>query len=272
MVSKPPSPSMSSSRLMSTGPSLSRRTIPLRLRMKRTQTRKTRRRKRKVERTMRRGRRTKRASGCWGGESGGRERDIAVGEQQSNNGAISSIHHIRHRISPSPAGRRHALAHSPSAMDTGSVHHQPAVGMPLPGDSTSPPPAMDTRSPTASPRHRLSTRRRAGSQAYNPAHELHEHGVAAIRNFLRCHTCYDAFPVSFRLIVLDTKLTVKKALQCFLLNGLSFFLPSLAYTRNSSSRRRLCPPLELTDLLFRRNAHRPRHHPSHPVLLPHHRL
>ncbi|EKM83831.1 hypothetical protein AGABI1DRAFT_66832 [Agaricus bisporus var. burnettii JB137-S8] len=80
---------------------------------------------------------------------------------------------------------------------------------------------MDTtRSPTASPRHRLSTRRRAGSQAHHhPAHDLHEHGVAAIRNFLRCHTCYDAFPVSFRLIVLDTKLTVKKALQCFLLNG-----------------------------------------------------
>lgn len=72
-------------------------------------------------------------------------------------------------------------------------------------------------------RRKPSGRRRAGSQALYPAHELHEAGISAIRNFLRCHTCYDAFPVSFRLIVLDTKLTVKKALQCLLLNGL---LPS----------------------------------------------
>lgn len=80
--------------------------------------------------------------------------------------------------------------------------------------------------PTISPKNvkrRPSGRRRAGSQAYYPAHELHELGVSAIRNFLRCHTCYDAFPVSFRLIVCDTKLTVKKALQCFLLNGILLF-------------------------------------------------
>lgn len=64
-----------------------------------------------------------------------------------------------------------------------------------------------------------SGRRRAGSQALFPAHDLHDLAIAAIRCFLRCHTCYDAFPVSFRLIVLDTKLTVKKALQCLLLNG-----------------------------------------------------
>jgi len=65
-----------------------------------------------------------------------------------------------------------------------------------------------------------SGRRRAGSQALFPAHDLHDLAIAAIRSFLRCHTCYDAFPVSFRLIVLDTKLTVKKALQCLLLNGI----------------------------------------------------
>jgi CBS domain-containing protein len=41
----------------------------------------------------------------------------------------------------------------------------------------------------------------------------------AIRNFLKGRTTYDAFPVSFRLIVLDTELNVKKALQCLLLNG-----------------------------------------------------
>ncbi|KAF5356080.1 hypothetical protein D9756_003810 [Leucocoprinus leucothites] len=81
---------------------------------------------------------------------------------------------------------------------------------------------MATLSPTTSPRNVRrwpSGRRRAGSQAYYPAHEFHDLNISAIRNFLRCHTCYDAFPVSFRLIVLDTKLTVKKALQCLLLNG-----------------------------------------------------
>jgi hypothetical protein len=81
---------------------------------------------------------------------------------------------------------------------------------------------MATLTPTTSPKNvkrRPSGRRRTGSQAFYPAHEPHDVGISAIRNFLRCHTCYDAFPVSFRLIVLDTKLTVRKALQCLLLNG-----------------------------------------------------
>jgi len=80
-------------------------------------------------------------------------------------------------------------------------------------------PAMATLSPKVV-RRWPSGRRRAGSQALFPAHDLHDLAIAAIRSFLRCHTCYDAFPVSFRLIVLDTKLTVKKALQCLLLNGI----------------------------------------------------
>lgn len=74
-----------------------------------------------------------------------------------------------------------------------------------------------TLSPTQSLRHK---RKRAGSQL--PLHhskEAHDTALATIRTFLKCHTCYDAFPVSFRLIVLDTKLNVKKALQCLLLNG-----------------------------------------------------
>ena len=76
--SNPPSPSIRSSRDMSTGPSLSPRTIPLRRRITRAHMRKERRRKRKVERTMRRGRRTSSASppllgGC-SGDMGERER------------------------------------------------------------------------------------------------------------------------------------------------------------------------------------------------------
>lgn len=68
------------------------------------------------------------------------------------------------------------------------------------------------------PKRRGSTRR--------PSHlppaqsqETHDAALHAIRNLLKGRTSYDAFPVSFRLIVLDTKLNVKKALQCLLLNG-----------------------------------------------------
>ena len=63
--SKPPSPSMSSSLLMSIGPSLSRSTIPLRLRISMTHTRKNKSMKRNVDSTMRSGNKTNRAS-CGG--------------------------------------------------------------------------------------------------------------------------------------------------------------------------------------------------------------
>jgi len=73
---------------------------------------------------------------------------------------------------------------------------------------------------------RLSTKRKPSTRKRAPSHapqyqsqESHDSSLAAIRSFLKCHTAYDAFPVSFRLIVLDTKLNVKKALQCLLLNG-----------------------------------------------------
>ncbi|KAG1833867.1 CBS-domain-containing protein [Suillus variegatus] len=65
-----------------------------------------------------------------------------------------------------------------------------------------------------------STRRRAPSHIPPPqTQETHDTALHAIRNLLKGRTSYDAFPVSFRLIVLDTKLNVKKALQCLLLNG-----------------------------------------------------
>ena len=64
------------------------------------------------------------------------------------------------------------------------------------------------------------TRNRAGSHLPPYAtRERHDAALAGIRTFLKNHTSYDAFPVSFRLIVLDTQLSVKKALQCLLLNG-----------------------------------------------------
>jgi len=70
------------------------------------------------------------------------------------------------------------------------------------------------------PKRRPSTRRRAASHLPPvQSQESHDAALYAIRNVLKGRTCYDAFPVSFRLIVLDTKLNVKKALQCLLLNG-----------------------------------------------------
>ncbi|KAF8640879.1 hypothetical protein AX17_000527 [Amanita inopinata Kibby_2008] len=82
---------------------------------------------------------------------------------------------------------------------------------------------MATLSPHNSPRtprRKPSTRHRTISHLPPyPSQESHDAALQAIRSFLKVHTAYDAFPVSFRLIVLDIRLNVKKALQCLLLNG-----------------------------------------------------
>ncbi|KAH9944434.1 uncharacterized protein BXZ73DRAFT_39960 [Epithele typhae] len=81
---------------------------------------------------------------------------------------------------------------------------------------------MSNLTPNSSPRVRRkgSTRRpRAGSHLPPITQESHDAALAAIRTYLKGRTCYDTFPVSFRLIVLDSKLEVKKALQCLLING-----------------------------------------------------
>lgn len=40
-----------------------------------------------------------------------------------------------------------------------------------------------------------------------------------MRSFLKQHTAYDVLPVSYRLIVFDTRLLVKKALGALVQNG-----------------------------------------------------
>ncbi|WVR06952.1 hypothetical protein IAU60_003988 [Kwoniella sp. DSM 27419] len=47
----------------------------------------------------------------------------------------------------------------------------------------------------------------------------HPEALEALRGFLKERSSYDVFPVSFRLIVLDTQLKVKKALDVMLLYG-----------------------------------------------------
>lgn len=94
---------------------------------------------------------------------------------------------------------------------------------------------------TLSP-HRSPTVRRKGSMRRRGSHlppttkETHDAALHAIRHFLKGRTTYDAFPVSFRLIVLDTKLNVKKALQCLLLNGEFMFLLRMVRSASSLSR------------------------------------
>lgn len=44
--------------------------------------------------------------------------------------------------------------------------------------------------------------------------------LGAIRRFLRTHSCYDVLPVSFRLVVLDTKLTIRSAVDVMWQNGI----------------------------------------------------
>ncbi|KAF8922490.1 hypothetical protein CPB85DRAFT_1209770 [Mucidula mucida] len=70
---------------------------------------------------------------------------------------------------------------------------------------------------STSPLKHKHSRRRAGSHIQPPSE--HNQAVTSIRAFLKGRTCYDVFPISFRLIVLDTKLNVKKALQCLLANS-----------------------------------------------------
>lgn len=45
-----------------------------------------------------------------------------------------------------------------------------------------------------------------------------------MRSFLKQHTAYDVLPVSYRLIVFDTRLLVKKALGALVQNGMFFTL------------------------------------------------
>jgi hypothetical protein len=58
-------------------------------------------------------------------------------------------------------------------------------------------------------------------------------GLRAIRAFLRVRTSYDVLPLSFRLIVFDTALLVKKSLNILIQNGTT---PSILLTAIYMSR------------------------------------
>ncbi|OGM39911.1 putative Snf1 protein kinase complex subunit Snf4 [Aspergillus bombycis] len=60
-------------------------------------------------------------------------------------------------------------------------------------------------------------------------------GLRAIRNFLKVRNSYDVLPLSFRLIIFDTSLSVKESLNILIQNGM--YLPCLV---NSAVRRVPC--------------------------------
>ncbi|KAF8310550.1 CBS-domain-containing protein, partial [Clavulina sp. PMI_390] len=80
--------------------------------------------------------------------------------------------------------------------------------------------------PQASPRatRRGSTKppgggRNRGHSTAGQLPEQHDRALKAVRNFLHARTSYDVFPVSFRIIILDNKLEIKKALHVLLANS-----------------------------------------------------
>lgn len=96
-------------------------------------------------------------------------------------------------------------------------------------------------SPTSSPKvkRKGSVRRpRAGSHLPPLTQENHESALHSIRQYLKNHTSYDSFPVSFRMIVLDSKLEVKKALQCLLSNGMLLHVHRSTQSTSSRAFRR----------------------------------
>ncbi|KAK1924312.1 hypothetical protein DB88DRAFT_489826 [Papiliotrema laurentii] len=87
--------------------------------------------------------------------------------------------------------------------------------------SLSRPPRRASHSMAGTPGSSLARRpSRATHPPVAPLRPLsHDEALEALRGFLKERSSYDVFPVSFRLIVLDTQLKVKKALDVMLLYG-----------------------------------------------------
>ncbi|KAJ5764308.1 5'-AMP-activated protein kinase subunit gamma [Penicillium manginii] len=68
-------------------------------------------------------------------------------------------------------------------------------------------------------------------------------GLRAIRNFLKVRTSYDVLPLSFRLIIFDTSLSVKESLNILIQNGKSLSDPSPSLLRDGSTTGIVSAPL-----------------------------
>ena len=132
-------------------------------------------------------------------------------------------------------------------------------------------PLSPAMSPTGVSRRggRKQSQRRARSDSIRSSE--HDDALKKIRTFLKGRSTYDVFPLSFRLLVLDTKLEVKKALASLVQNGSSFLY--LGLDRRAKSpieyRCRICTALQSGHMEIRGDVHVARHYSPHPVLLPH---
>ena len=113
--------------------------------------------------------------------------------------------------------------------------------------------------PTASPSH-LPVASTSTSESTTPKRKklTHAEALEQIRTFLRSQSSYDVFPVSFRLIVLDHHLVVKKALNTMLQNGeprrheMGIDGWKINVTARFRCRCRLCTALGLGEVAIRR--------------------
>lgn len=85
----------------------------------------------------------------------------------------------------------------------------------------------------------------------------HEQALESLRIFLHSQSSYDVFPVSFRLIVMDSALVVKKAVSSMLQNGKfqcyrRCLSQALAERMSLHSRCRISSTMEFENIVFRR--------------------
>jgi len=131
-------------------------------------------------------------------------------------------------------------------------------------------PLSPTMSPTAPRRggRKVSQRRARADSVRLPEHD---DALKKIRTFLKGRSTYDVFPLSFRLLVLDTKLEVKKALASLVQNGWSFLYlgPDRRAKVIVECRCRICTALQPGHMEICGHVHAARHYSPHPVLLQH---
>ncbi|KAF3384982.1 5'-AMP-activated protein kinase subunit gamma [Penicillium rolfsii] len=81
------------------------------------------------------------------------------------------------------------------------------------------------------------------SQPERPIDVEERQGLRAIRNFLKVRTSYDVLPLSFRLIIFDTGLSVKESLNILIQNGMQIDLKRHIRAKETPADRIVSAPL-----------------------------
>lgn len=80
--------------------------------------------------------------------------------------------------------------------------------------------ASSLTSPATKKLHRKHSQRRARSNSHAGFVDSHHEALGKIRAFLKSRSAFDVFPLSYRFVIFDTKLTVKHALNTMHQNGI----------------------------------------------------